>query len=439
MSRTVIPSGLLIALLLAAVPLFALSAVAPMLPAVGVGVMLATLALGLVDAFLSRARDSIEIRREVREILSLGAENRVDMMVRNRTGRTLRLQVKDDPPGEFTTAERLREMVLEPWESRTVSYLTTPRRRGNYEFGDLHVRVLSRRRLAWWQRTIPAAESVRVYPDLQQLREFDAQARRGRLDDLGLRVSRARGEGTEFESLREYVPDDGFRQIDWKATARRNTPITRQYQVERNQTLMLLIDAGRMMAAPANGMSRVDYAVNAALMLAHVAGRMGDTVGLLVFSDRVKTFVPPSRSGAQERMLEELYALQAELVEPDYRGAVSFLRARARKRALVCSFTDLVDPDVSVQALSYLSSLRPRHLPLVATIRDVEVEALAEATPDRPDGAWEKAVARRTLGQREMALARLRARGVQVCDAAPEDIAASVVNRYLSIKRRGLL
>src|SRR5690606_4572068 len=138
-------------------------------------------------------------------------------------------------------------------------------------------------------------------------------------------------------------------------------------------------------------------------------------------------------------MLEELYALEAELVEPDYRAAVSFLRARARKRAMICAFTDPVDPEISARALSYLSSLRPQHLPLVATSRDLESEALAEAEPAGPAEAYEKAVARRTLGERDLAFARLRSRGVMVCDASPENLAAGVVNRYLSVKRRGLL
>lgn len=435
-----IPSRLLIGLLLAAVPLFALGGVLAVLPPVGIGVMLALVVLAAIDGVLSRARDEVEVTRRLQDVLSLGAHNRVDLTVHNRTARTLHLRVKDDPPVQFDTPERMREIVLDPWERRAVDYFTTPRRRGDYEFGALHVRCLSRLRLAWWQTRIEASHEVRVYPNLQQLREFDALARRGRLEDLGLRTSAARGEGTEFESLREYVPDDSFKHIDWKATARRGAPISRQYQAERNQTLLLLIDAGRMMVARADGMTRVDYAINAALMLAHVAQRMGDTVGLVVFADRVKTFVPPARGVSQaERMLEELYALEAELVEPDYRAAVSFLRARARKRALICAFTDLVDPDVSARALSYLSSLRPQHLPLVATIRDEETEALAALDPSAPLEAYQKAVADRTLGRRELCLARLRARGVLVCDAAPEDLSASVVNRYLSVKRRGLL
>jgi len=436
----VIPSALLIGLLLAATPLFALGAYEPMLPLAGLGVMLGLLLAASLDARLSRARDALEVSRELPSALSLGVPNTVTVAVRNRSGRALRLLVKDDPPPEFDTPERLRALRLDPWQLERVTYRTTPTRRGDYRFGGLHVRGLSRLRLAWWQRDLPADEEVRVYPNLQQLAEFDALARRGRLEELGLRAARARGEGTEFESLREYVPDDSFRDIDWKATARRGAPITRQFQAERNQTLVIMIDSGRMMAAHSGGMARVDHAVNAALMLAHVAGRMGDTVGLLVFSDRVKSFVAPAHGAAQtERMLEELYALRAELVEPDFRAAITFLRARARKRAMVCAFTDLVDPDISREALSYLASLRPQHLPVVATISDDQVEALADADPARPIEAYAKALAARTLAERELALARLRSRGVLVCDARAGELSAAVVGRYLAIKRRGVL
>lgn len=435
-----IPSALLIALLLATVPLFALGWLEPLLPAAAAGLMVGLLLVAWLDVHLSRRRALVEISRQLPRALSLGAENHVTITLHNRSGRCQRLIVKDDPPEQFATPERVRHVILGPWEHAHVGYVTTPLRRGDHRFGDLHVRGLSRLRLGWWQRDLPAAETVPVYPNLRQLSEYDALARRGRLAEIGLRVIRARGEGTEFESLREYVPDDSFRSIDWKATARRGVPITRQFQVERNQALIIMIDAGRMMDAPVGQMTRVDYAVNAALMLAHVAGRMGDTVGLLVFADRVRCFVAPAHGAAQSaRLLEELYALQAELVEPDLRAAVTFLRAHARKRALVCTFTDLVDADISARAIAYLGSLRPQHLPLVATIADEEVEAMAAAMPATALEAYEKAIAARTLAERDRALAHLRARGVLTCDARPNDLTAAVVNNYLAIKRRGLL
>lgn len=435
-----IATGILIGILATAAALFALGGLVPMAPLIGAGAMIAMLLAAIVDARISSARDRIEIAREVPEILSLGAPNRAQITVTNRTPRTMTVAVRDDPPPGFETTRRTFMLRLQPFEQRRVSYLTTPTTRGDHEFGQLHVRCLSRLRLAWWQCDVPATETVRVYPDLAQIREFDALARRGRLDDIGVRAAPMRGEGTEFESLREYVPDDSFRSIDWKATARRGAPITRQYRVERHQRVLVALDAGRMMAPRCGQMTRLDWSVNAALMLAHVAGRMGDLVGLLVFSDRIGSFVAPTHGAAQtERLLQELYAVRAEPVEPDFGAAVTFLRHRARKRAMICLFTDLVDPDVSSEALSYISSLRPQHLPMVATIPDEETARMAAARPDDVTGAYEKALAARALGERELALGRLRAQGVAVVDAAPDDLAAAVVNRYLSVKRMGML
>ena len=435
-----VPSNVLIAILLTATPLIALGAYHPMLPLIAVGIMAGAVGAALLDCLHSRARDELEASRQVREILSLGLGEEVIVHVANRSGRTLRLQVKDDPPQTFATTDRMRSLTLAPHERSAVRYRVTPGERGDHEFGAIHLRGLSRLRLCWWQRRIEAQETVKVYPNLRQLHKFDALARRGRLEDMGMRAARPRGEGTEFESLREYVPDDDFRSIDWKATARRGAPITRQYQIERNQTILLLIDSGRMMAARSGDLARIDHAINAALMLAHVATRMGDTVGMLSFSDRVKSFVAPSRAAGQaERILHDLYDLRAELVEPDFRGAVTFLRARARKRALVCAFTDLVDPDVSERALTYIPSLRPRHLPMVVTMDDPEIGRLADAEPAAPGEAYEKALAQRTMGERSRALAELRSRGVVVSDAGPEDLTASVISDYLAIKRAGLL
>ena len=442
-----IPTGLLIGILLAATPLLALGALDARFPLLAVGIMAAALLAAAADNLLSRRATLLQAERDTPEVLSLGAPNRIVITVRSRCNHPLILIVKDDPPPEFTTPRRWKRLRLPPHWSQRLSYRTTPYRRGDFRFGDLHVRVLSRLRLSWWQRTIPAAENVRVYPNLQDVRRWEALARRGRLEDLGIRA-RTRGEGTDFESLREYVPDDSFRNIDWKATAKRGKPITRQFQVERNQNLLILIDSGRMMAAPcgaptsasAGGLTRLDLSVNAALMLAHVAATLGDSVGMLTFADSIKSFLPPGRGREQtRRLLEELYALQPEMVEPDYRTATTYLRSRSRKRALVVAFTDLVDVEVSGQVLAYLAALAPQHLPMVVTVRDQELETLASQSPEEEMDVYEKAIASRALAERELALARLRRRGAHVCDAQPDDLVAAVVNHYLFIKRRGLL
>ena len=434
-----VPTPLLISILLAATPLLWLGVHDARFPALGLGIMGGAMLIAIADNLLSRRATAIELTRESSETLSLGAPNRINIQVRSRCPRPLALTVKDDPPPDFHTPERAAKLRLAPFETARVGYTTTPRQRGDFHFGRLHVRVRSRLRLSWWQRSFSAEEHVRVYPDIQQVRKWEALARRGRLQDAGLR-SRMRGEGTEFESLRDYVPDDSFRDIDWKATVKRGRSITRQFQTERNQSLVILLDSGRMMGSPVRDLTKLDLCINSALMLAHVAATMGDAVGMLTFSDRIKSFVPPGKGRQQtRRILEELYALQAEMTEPDYRAATTYLRTRSRKRSLVVTFTDLVDTEVSAQVLAYLAALAPQHLPMVVTVRDQGIEELREQTPSDALHVYEKALAGRALEERELALARLRQRGAYVCDARPDDLVAATVNQYLAIKRRGLL
>jgi uncharacterized protein (DUF58 family) len=435
-----VPTGLLMAILLLATPLFALGAYDLSFPQLGLGIIVAALLVALADNLLSRRSAQVQVSRELPQVLSLAADNWVTITVRSRTPRALRLLVKDDPPPEFITPTRRGSMALARYDARQFRYVTTPVSRGDAAFGDVHLRGLSRLRLSWWQRRVEAAEAVKVYPNLVEVYKYQALARRGRLEDMGLRAVRMRGEGTEFESLRDYVPDDPFRHIDWKATAKRARPITRQYQVERSQNLMILVDSGRMMAAHCGDLTRLDLSVNAALMLAHVAATSGDAIGLLTFSDRVKSFLPPAKGQDQtRRLVEELYNLEPDLVEPDYRGALGYMRNRARKRALVAVFTDLVDAEVSGQILAYLGALAPRHLPLVVTVRDEQLQTTSQQAVADGLAAYERALASKVLQDRALVLARLRQRGALICDAPPDQVVPMTVNHYLAIKRQGLL
>lgn len=402
------------------------------------------LALGallvVVDNLLSRRLARLTLEREVDDKLSLGAANRVCVRLRSHTGRRQSLILKDDPPTEFVTDRRVQRVRLDPYEQAAVSYHTRPRNRGRYSFGDLHLRGLSVLGLSYWQRTVPAAQEIAVYPNLLEVRRYQLLARTDRLQQAGFRVLQRPGQGMEFESLREYSPDDEFRSIDWKASARRNKPISRQYDVERSQTMIIMIDAGRMMTANIGEMSRLDYAINAALMLAYVATEKDDAVGLITFGAEVHDYVPPRKGRHQVgRITEALYDLQPALVEPNYAEAFGLLHGRARKRALVVCFTDLVDMDASRRLLSYLAALAPHHLPFLITLRDSSVEASARQMPEDSFGVYQRTMAGQVLADREAALAVLRQRGVLVLDAPPEKLTVASVNEYLGLKARGRL
>jgi len=211
-------------------------------------------------------------------------------------------------------------------------------------------------------------------------------------------------------------------------------------EIERSQNVMLMIDAGRMMCGELDGMSKLDYAINAALMLAYVASRQDDAVGMMVFAGAVNSFIPPRKGSAQiGRLVEELYAVQPTMTEPDYGAALTMLQRRSRKRALVVIFTDIIDKQASRALLAYSGALYPHHLPLVVTIRDPRLEQTADLLPQQVSQVYQRAVAAGLLRDRSQALAALRRQGARVVDATPDELTVSAVNRYLDIKARQLL
>jgi len=434
------------------------------------------LAVALAAAFdwwQSARPDDFEATRQLDERMNLGTPNLVHLQVRqrrrdNKGKSTFTLNIRDEAPPECLVhlGKRAIDPVLETDSSTTapvVPHLTlslapgrvantrywiTPSRRGDYNFGDISIRYPSPWNL--WQRQFrqAASQSVRVYPDTSAVRQFELRLHQGRLRDLGLHLLKMRGQGTEFESLRDYTSDDEFRNINWKATARQGKLIANNYQIERDQTVLIALDCGRMMTALSRvrhqdalaypiAMSKLDWTINASVLLAHVAVSMGDAVGLLLFSDKVVQFIPPRKGTTQNNLIiETLYQLQPSLVEPDYRSAYEHLLSRKLRRALVVTFTDIVDPETSSELLAASAALRRRHNPLCITINNQDVIEMANASPaDIPD-LYQKSMAVRMLTGRRQALEKLRQQGVGVLDVASAQLALATVNRYLELKAR---
>ncbi|MCA9638517.1 MAG: DUF58 domain-containing protein, partial [Myxococcales bacterium] len=311
-----IPSRLLVLLMLGPLALALLTLVDRALLS---NVLLVDAALALiagVDALLGWGR-RVEVRREVRPVLSVGRPNPVTLHLRSRAGRDLEVDVSDDTFAEAAREGLPARVHLPAGGEASVRYLLTPRRRGAYHLGAHTVRYPTPLRLWIRQQRIRADDEVRVYPDVQAVRAYELLARQDRAHAM-TRASRRVGGASEFERLREYSRDDEFRAIDWKATARRQKLIARQYQIERGQTIALMIDAGRLMSAEVQGLPLFDHALNASLMLAHVAARGGDRVGLLAFSDRILAALPPAGGrSATVRLVQATYDVHPELVEPD--------------------------------------------------------------------------------------------------------------------------
>ncbi len=401
------------------------------------------LLLLIVDAWRASAIDaeSIELHREAPPAFSIGRALPVLYRWRSHLPRRAVVRVAEALPPLLAMPQGIeRELVLAPDSPLVESRLVRPVRRGKGGVGTLHLRVASPWSLAWRQLALPAPWQVTVFPTLAgaSLTAIPLQAQRRR--EAGLRTVRHLGEGRAFESLREWVPGDDTRTIDWKATARRGKAMARQYEDERRQQLMIAIDAGRMLTAETEGRARLEFVVEAALQLAHSAVAHDDNVGLMVFSDRVQQYLAPARGRRALRAILDLLAtVHGTLVEPDYPAAFALLAQRNRRRALTVVFTDVIDRTASEALVGQLASLRPRHLPLAVALRDPALDRLASARPGNVSEAYQRAAAEELLQAREAALADMRGRGVIVLDVPPVGAAEAVVAQYTLLKRRSVL
>ena len=402
-----------------------------------VGLLLAA----IIDSQTSPLPEGITIEREIAGRFHIGAETEVRVRVENHTGRALTLRVKDEHPPEMKLAgEREARMRIEPHTAATLAYKLTPPRRGLFEFGRVAVRYVSRLRLVWREAYAGASETVKVYPNVRRAREAELKALGARSLVAAQRRAAWRGEGRDFESLREYVPGDELRHISWTATARRGRLTTRQYQIERDQTILIALDAGRLMTARVEGESKFDSAIHAALALMSAAERGGDQAGLAVFGRRVETYVPPGKGREQtEAVLEALHAVEPQMIEPSYARAFEYIAAHCRRRALVVLLTDLVDEEGSRELLASLSILRPRHLPLVVTIADRDLRAVVNESPSDARELFAQSVAEEITHQREAALRLVEARGGLALDVTTAALTPMLLETYVRVKERGLL
>ncbi len=398
----------------------------------------------LVRADLARAPGQAEVplERTLPVKLSIGVANAVTLTVRNSSARQAALTLRETPPASFAGERVTGRLTLPPRAEETVTLRFTPPERGRFEFGPVAVRSAGPLGVAGrqWDAAGTGGEAARVYPDITAVHAYALLARKGKLHEIGVRAARYAGTGTEFESLREYLDGDDYRDIDWKATARRGAPVVRRFEAERSQTVMLAIDAGRLMTPRVGGVSKLDRSINAALLLAYLATRSGDNVGLLVFGRDIQTFLPPRKGHRQFlAVLEALYAVEGRVEEPDYGGALRYLTARVRRRSLVVLFTELVGTEPSRRLLAVLGGMSTRHLPLVIAQRNREVERLASAEPESETDVYRSAVAAGLLHDKAAAVRALAARGSLVLDVEPERLSVAAVNRYLEVKARGRL
>ncbi len=393
-----------------------------------------------VDAWLSKA-DRVQVDRSTVGKLSIGRDNPVTLTVtagQGRKPRQFNYQICDGVPQDLPGTPALISGVQKSGTSESIDYTVHPYRRGEYEWQGIYIRQLSGWGLAWQQWRVDAAQTVAVYPDLVGLKALSIRLA---LQSTGaMRQARKRGIGTEFSELREYNTGDDPRSIDWKATARRNRPLIRVLEPEQEQTVIILLDRGRLMTANIQGYKRFDFGLNATLSLALTAIQRGDRVGVGVFDRYLTTWIPPQQGQNHfSRILDRVSRIQPELLEPDYLGAVTNILKQQSRRALVVIITDIIDDIASAELLTALGRLTPRYLPFCVTLRDPQVDLRAQQLAADVPSAYTQAVALDLLRQRELAFANLKRKGVLVLDAPANQISDRLVDRYIQIKSRNQL
>ncbi|HET6671439.1 MAG TPA: DUF58 domain-containing protein [Pyrinomonadaceae bacterium] len=402
---------------------------------------LVLIGLAIIDGRRSQLSPGIHITREFAGRFAVGAETDVQIKLQNSTSRPITLRIKDEYPAQMKLIGAREASVRVAAQTEAILvYGLKPPKRGRFEFGQTAVRFLSRLSLVWCQTKVGEPTAVKVYPNMRRAREAELKALGARSLVAAHRKTSWRGEGREFESLREYVRGDELRHISWTATARRGKLTTRQYQIERDQTILIALDAGRLMTARIEQETKLDSAVHAALALMSAAARGGDNAGLMVFGRRIQHYLPPNRGREHmDAALEALHAVEPEMIEPSYARALEFVAANSKRRSLVVLLTDLVDEEGSKELLTSLKLLRPRHLPLVVTIADRDLKAVVRDAPETGQELFTQSVAEEIMHLREAALRLVESQGGLALDVTAAALAPALLEKYLQVKERGLL
>jgi uncharacterized protein (DUF58 family) len=420
--------------------LIALMIVSPLLVVVAIAYHVGLVLVLARDIALLPGRSGYRVRRVMPEPFSLGEHEEVKVVIENSAAAGLLATIADYAPADLTPQPREVAGTFDRNGRLELTYSTTSPRRGAYKFGPVDLQVS--RRDGWWRRQVRLQHphEVAVFPNVVAIKRMQLTLRRGLRVMAGLRRARPPGASTAFAGLRDYVRGDDIRRVSWTATARRDHPVVVEVEAERGQQVMIAIDCGRLMTAPAGELDKLDHAINAALMLAWVAQAYGDRVGLMTFDDRVTSFIKPERGSAQlRRITEELYAVKPEYVEPDFGHAFTHLSLRLGRRSMVVILTDVQDPEASKELVAHCLRLAARHLVLVVAMSDPSVVNARQAPVTTSSRAYEWAAAEEFMASRRESFELLRRGGVLGLDVVAGNLSPALVERYLELKERALL
>jgi uncharacterized protein (DUF58 family) len=398
------------------------------------------LAAILTDTLLLfRLRKGLHGHRITPEKLSNGDQNEIRIQVENYYPFIADLTIVDEIPHQFQRRDLHFALSMPPGQSKTLQYSLRPVKRGEYSFGTVNIFVCSP--IGFLRRRYKFSDDamVPVYPSYLQMRKYELMAISNRLTEAGIKKIRRIGQNTEFELIKEYVSGDDFRNINWKASARRQNLMVNQYQDERSQQMYCLIDKGRVMQMPFEGMSLLDYAINASLVISNIAIKKSDKAGLITFQDTIGTTLPAGRKNNQmSQILEVLYNQKTAYRESDFSALYTHIRRKVSQRSLLLLFTNFESIHSLHRQLPFLKSLAQQHLLVVVFFENTELKAMTMTHAVDVRGIYHKVIAEKFAYDKKLIVKELSRHGIQALLTAPENLTVNTINKYLELKARGL-
>lgn len=399
------------------------------------------LVLFFLDIYLLfKTPKGITASREVPKKLSNGDYNSLTVFVSSKYPFKTQVVIIDELPIQFQKRDFSYTAGLYKGEKKSFSYGLKPLERGNYLFGHLMVFASSPLRFIKRRYTFEKDRSAPVYPSIIQMQRYDFLAISNRLTEIGVKKIRRIGHTQEFEQIKEYVPGDDFRTINWKATAKKRQLMVNQYQDERSQPIYSLIDVGRVMKMPFNGLKLVDYAINATLAFSNVALKRKDKTGMLTFSNEVRNFVPAAQKITHlNTILETLYAIDTDFYETDFGRLYGQIKRKVTHRSLLLLYTNFEHISAVKRQLPYLLALNKQHLLVVIFFENTELEELVSTNAEDIQSIYHKTIAEKFILEKRRIQKELNNYGIQTILTKPEQLTLNTINKYLEIKARGLL
>ncbi len=404
-------------------------------------VLASLIGLTCIDALLVfSSREPIDITRKLNSRLNLGDENHVVLTIRNKTAQPINFSMIEGFPVEMQERATVFKGIISSDGSKDFPYIFIPKRRGEFEFGDVFVIIRSMFFLASRRIDYPLKEIVHVYPSVLQMKQYELQVFQQQKTSTGIKKIRRLGNNSEFEQIKNYVQGDELKTINWKATSRRNELMVNQYQEEKSQNIYCIIDKSRNMQMEFDGLSMLDYSINSSLVFSNIALRKGDKAGLITYSDKIGTMLAAERSGGQMRRIQEaLYNQKTQYKESNFELLYNSIRRTIKSRSLLVLFTNFETEFAMRRAMPYLRKLNQKHVLMVVFFQNSELQELAFQPSKTIPEVYQSAVAERMISIKSKVARELRQNGIQTVLTLPEDLSINTINKYLELKAKGAI